>query len=62
MSNLVEDAHMDAHTSNKYSILDFSCPPSHFLGPFRTVCRLVKWTDRSYIKRHTRQRTLTDGW
>jgi len=42
MSNLVEDAHMDAHTSNKYSILDFSCPPSHFLGPFRTVCRLVK--------------------
>jgi len=42
MSNLVEDAHMDAHTSKKYLMLDSSCPPSHFLGRFRTVCRLVK--------------------
>jgi hypothetical protein len=54
MTNLVEDAHMDAHTSKKYLMLDFSCPPSHFLGPFRTACRLAKQTDLSCIKRHTR--------
>src|SRR5258705_3098711 len=30
MTNLVEDA----HTSKKYLMLDFSCPPSHFLWPF----------------------------
>jgi hypothetical protein len=45
MTKLAEDAHMDAHTSKKYLMLDFSCPPSHFLGPFRTACRLAKQTN-----------------